>query len=77
MAFYKNEKHISDWQENDIKSCLSELKEVDFVKIYVSGNFVVERPLISFMENRFKSGIAEVVKYITDLATGIATSLIV
>lgn len=77
LAFYKNEKHISDWQEDDVKSCLAELKAAYFVKIYVSGNFVVERSLISYMDNRFKSGIVEVVKYITDLATGIATSLII
>lgn len=77
LNFYKTEKHISDWSEDDIKCCLSELKQADFVKVYVTGSFVVKRPLISYMENRFKGGISEVAKYIADLASGIATSLII
>lgn len=75
--FYKNVKSLSDFHESDIQSCVAELKNAGFLKVYTSGSFVVERSLISYMENRFKSGIAEVAKYITDLATGIATSLII
>ncbi len=74
--FYKDVKTLSDFHESDIQSCATELKRAGFVKIFISGSFVVEKPLITYMENRFKSGITEVAKYIADLVAGIAESLI-
>lgn len=75
--FYKNVKALSDFHESDIQSCLSELKHIGFTKVYASGSFVVEKKLMAYMENRFKSGIVEVTKYITDLIAGITTSLVI
>ncbi len=73
--FYKDIKALSDWQSADISDALRELNNAHFIKRYVGGSFYIEDVLIIQMENRFKSSIVEVTKYIADLTVGIVSGL--
>ena len=76
LEFYKGISYLSSWSEDDICDSLSELSKAKFIKEYISGDFEVQDALIIQMENRFKNGIAEVSKYLADLASGIVTGLV-
>lgn len=58
--FYKNDKHLSKMNDNDIYECILELKQNGCLKVYINGSFVILNPTIVYMENRFKNGLSEV-----------------
>ncbi len=51
--------------EDDIYSALSELGKNKMIKRFVDGGFVLTDQGIIYMESRFKSGIKEVLEYIS------------
>ena len=75
LDFYKEVSSLSKCSEDDILDSLSELSRADFIKEYISGDFEIQDSLIIQMENRFKSGLSEVTKYLVDLAVGTVTGL--
>lgn len=76
MEYTKSDDILSQWHDDDICTTRNELKRNGLLKVQISGNFELTDNAISYMENRFKSGIAEVTKYIADFVSDIATSLI-
>ena len=75
LEFYKGISCLSSWSEDDITDSLSELRKANFIKEYISGDFVLQDALIIHMENRFKNGLSEVSKYLADLIADIVTGL--
>ena len=75
LEFYKSIPCLSSWSEDDITDSLSELRKANFIKEYISGDFVLQDALIIHMENRFKNGLSEVSKYLADLIADIVTGL--
>ena len=75
LEFYKGISCLSSWSEDDITDSLSELRKANFIKEYISGDFVLQDALIIHMENRFKNGLSEVSKYLADLIADIFTGL--
>lgn len=49
---------------HDVYSDLNELKENEFVKMYIDGSFILKSNAIIYMENRFKNGFREVSDFI-------------
>lgn len=58
--FYKNDKHLSKMDNNDIYECIVELKENGCIKMYIDGSFILLNSTIVYMENRFKNGLNEI-----------------
>lgn len=63
--FYQNIKSISNWDSDDISDTLHELKNVGFLKMYITGDFSLNNEAIVYMENRFKNGLAELTDFIS------------
>lgn len=74
--FYKEIKTLSNWSDDDISDSLVELKQAHFIKMNIIGGFIIEDALIIQMENRFKSSLSEITKYIADLVADTAVGLI-
>lgn len=74
--FYKYIKGLADCPSADISDSLRELNNAHFIRKNIIGGFEIEDALIIKMENRFKSGILEVAKYVADLAIGTVSGLI-
>ena len=63
---YKNEnKHFSDWHEEDFAQIRSELKSIGFLKVEISGAFSLLPDGIAYMENRFKNNLKELAEIIS------------
>ena len=75
LEFYKGISCLSSWSEDDITDSLSELRKANFIKEYISGDFVLQDALIIHMENRFEIGLSEVAKYLANLIADIVTGL--
>ena len=45
-------------------SDLTELKNNDFIKLYIEGSFILTSNAIIYMENRFKNGLVELTDFI-------------
>ncbi len=73
--FWHNVEALSSYSESDISTSLHELKNAEFVKCYISGDFKIENALIVQMENRFKDGAAGVAKYLLDLVANAVSGL--
>ena len=65
--FYKSDKNLSKWNESDIRSCIEELEDYEYVKTDIIGDIKLTDSTIKEMENRFKNGLSEVVDLITKL----------
>ena len=63
--FYKSDKILSSWMENDVTSTLNELKRAGFVKLFIRGNFQIMDDAIIYMENRIKNGLSEITDFIS------------
>jgi hypothetical protein len=59
-TFYKNDKHIGNWHDSDVTETLIELSKAKYIKLFISGSFIIEDSMIIYMENRFKNGLLEV-----------------
>lgn len=57
----------SNWSVSDIKSTVAELSRADLGTMYYNGGFMANDKFIIYMENRFKSGLLEVVDFISKL----------
>lgn len=62
--FEQREPYILDFNIEDVGDILNELKSVDFVKEWVSGDFLLTNNAIIYMEKRFKNGLIELTDFI-------------
>lgn len=76
-GFHQHISALSEWIDDDVYDCLSELNKIKFIKMNVIGGFTLEDTLIAYMESRFKSGMSDIAKYLADLAGGIVSGLII
>ena len=53
--------------ESDCHCCVEELKNIGYFKTDVLGGFFLTDKAITFMENRFKKGISEVMEFIASI----------
>lgn len=65
--FYRNVKTLSKWNSADVSDTLQELHNRELIKKNVIGDFTLLDSAISYMENRFKNGLSEVVDFIFSL----------
>ncbi|MCX4339961.1 MAG: hypothetical protein OSJ72_09990 [Lachnospiraceae bacterium] len=65
--FYRNVKTLSKWNSADVSDTLQELHNRELIKKNVIGDFTLLDSAISYMENRFKNGLSEVVDFISSL----------
>lgn len=63
--FYLNIKVLSKWDSSDISDTLRELKNVGFIKLFITGDFELTDTAIIYMENRFKNGLSELTDFIS------------
>lgn len=63
--FYKSDKHLSSWSNDDISDTLEELKKNNHVTLFIDGSFALENDAIIYMENRFKNGLNEVLEILS------------
>jgi len=61
-GFYKNDKHLTKWNDSDVSDCLNELKTCGYIRTDILDNAVLEDTTIVYMENRFKNGTKEVLE---------------
>ncbi|WFR56421.1 hypothetical protein QA584_22835 [Anaerocolumna sp. AGMB13025] len=64
-SFYKNDKHIGDWTDDDISETLIELHKSQYIRLDIAGNFMITDSMIIYMENRFKNGLLDVLDVIS------------
>ncbi len=64
LDFYKEDKNLSNWTENDITSCLEELENNNYISTCNDMSFELHNNAIVEMENRFKNGVIDVVDFI-------------
>ena len=76
MEYTDTDSILSQWHNDDVCTVRNELNGKGLLKTYTSGNFELTDNAVLYMENRFKAGLSEVLKYLADLATDIAVSLI-
>ena len=62
MDFYQN-----IWRDDDVSDTLRELHSKEFIKREISGSFSLLDSAITYMENRFKKGLSEVMDFISSL----------
>lgn len=55
------------WSESDIDDALDELKDANFLKMDIIGNFELTKNAIVYMENRFKGKVMDVIDIISKL----------
>jgi hypothetical protein len=67
MDFYQNIKVLSKWSDDDVSDTLRELHSKEFIKREISGSFSLLDSAITYMENRFKKGLSEVMDFISSL----------
>lgn len=60
----KFEELFPDVNMRDFMSDLTELKNNDFIKLYIEGSFILNSNAIIYMENRFKNGLIELTDFI-------------
>lgn len=60
----KFEELFPDVNMRDFMSDLTELKNNDFIKLYIEGSFILTSNAIIYMENRFKNGLVELTDFI-------------
>ncbi len=77
MEYTKSDSILSQWHHDDVCATRNELKNNGLLKVQISGNFELTDNAISYMENRFKSGIAEVTKHLANLVAEIAVNRII
>lgn len=61
----KSYKLCSNWNIQDIKATVAELKRADLGDMYYNGGFFANDNFIVYMENRFKNGFLEVTNFIS------------
>ncbi len=76
IEYTRTDNVLSQWHNDDVLATRNELSKKGLLKAYVSGNFELTDEAVSYMENRFKNGLIDVIKYLADLAADIAVSLI-
>lgn len=54
-----------EWDTTDYQERMIELNRSGMIKRYLRGSFILENPAVSFMENRFKNGLTEVLDWIS------------
>lgn len=67
MEYTKSDPVLSQWHEDDICITRNELKRNGLLNVQTSGNFELTDNAISYMENRFKNGLSEVMDFISNL----------
>lgn len=56
---------LSQWYPEDVADAYSELKKTGFITYSVTGSITLTSDGISYMQNRFKNGVEDVVDFIT------------
>lgn len=64
-TFYLSDKHLCDWQDDDVSDTLIELSKADLIRMDIIGNFGLKPSAIIYMENRFKNGLNEITDFIS------------
>ncbi len=57
--------NFSSWHDDDFDSACSELKKLGYLKIWISGSFVLTDSAIEYMENRFKNNVKGLAEFIS------------
>ncbi len=65
--FYLNVKTLSKWNSADVSDTLQELHDKKLILKNVIGDFKLLDSAITYMENRFKNGLSEVMDFISSL----------
>lgn len=60
-----------DFSDDDIDFCINEMKSHKYIKVDILGYITLQSTFIYDMENRFKSGLTEVIKFLANLASNI------
>lgn len=62
---------FADWNDDDVKDTLPELKRAGLIKLYFMGGFQLEDKAIVYMENRFPNGLAQVLDWLAKVKSAI------
>jgi hypothetical protein len=60
---FRNE-HMPEYDRYDFANSITELKQNQYIKMYVDGGFELTNNTIILMENRFKNGLHDVIDFI-------------
>nr|WP_294665434.1 hypothetical protein [uncultured Ruminococcus sp.] len=63
--FYKSDKMLSKWHDDDVNMTFLELGQKKYLKIHITGDFEITNQAIIYMENRFKNGLLDLVDFVT------------
>ena len=58
---------ISNEDEDDIDFALEELKENNFIKLYITGDFELTKDGVNYMENRFSKKVNKIIEKIPNI----------
>lgn len=58
---------LSKWHPDDVLITRTELKNLGYITVNIIGKFRLTDEAISYMQNRFKNGLNEVIAFITKL----------
>lgn len=64
---FSTERLLEISNEDDIHFALEELKEKDFIKLYITGDFELTKDGINYMENRFSKKIDKIIEKIPNI----------
>ncbi len=65
--FYKSDKYLSSWSNDDIADTLEELENNGYISMFITGSFTLRDQAVEHMENRFKNGLSEVLDIISKI----------
>lgn len=63
--FYLSDKHLCNWQDDDVLDTIYELYKADLIRVDIAGNFALKPSAIIYMENRFKNGLNEITDFVS------------
>ena len=63
--FYKSDKELSNWHDDDIANCLNELNRNKLIKKTVLGGVTLLESAVVHMESKFKNNLNAVVDFIS------------
>ena len=63
--YIESDEVLSKWHPDDVFATRNELKRAGYLTVNIIGNFRLTDEAITYMENRFKNGLNEVIDFIT------------
>lgn len=65
--FYKSVSQLSQYSQDDISSFLCELRDAEYIEMYIDGGFELENKAIIILENKFKNDMKAILNFLTGL----------